>query len=516
MSTQQPGGKVIGEQDLFLWNEGTHRRAYRALGSHLAVVNGEAGVHFAVWAPNAERVSVVGDFNGWTSPGQALRPWATPASGRASCPGSATARSTSTTSVAPRRLRVDKADPFGVRHELPPRTGSIVWDAATTSGRTRRGWRPRPAQRPRQPDVDLRGPPRLVAPRARGRRPLAHLPRARAAAGRVRASEMGFTHVELMPIMEHPFYGSWGYQTTGYFAPTSRYGTPQDFMFLVDTLHQHGIGVILDWVPVALPDRRARARLLRRHAPLRARRPAPGLPPGLGQLHLQLRPARGAQLPALQRPLLARQVPRRRPARRRRRVDALPRLLAQAGRVDPEPVRRPREPRGDRLPAPAQRGRLRASTPTSRRSPRSRPPGRWCRARLYVGGLGFGFKWDMGWMHDTLRVHARATRPPQVPPERADLPHALRLQRELRPAALARRGRARQGLAARQDAGRRLAEVRQPAPALRLHVRAAGQEAALHGRRDRPGPRVEPRRAASTGTCSRTRRTPACRPGCAT
>ena len=295
-------------------------------------------------------------------------------------------------------------------------------------------------------------------------------------------------------MMEHPFYGSWGYQTTGYFAPDQPLRHAAGLHVPDRHLHQHGIGVILDWVPVALPDRRARPRLLRRHAPLRARRPAPGLPPRLEQLHLQLRPQRGAQLPAV----AARSSGCDAYHVDGLRVDAVASMLyldysRQAGRVDPEPAT--------------------AAARTSRRSPSCAASTRRSTAHhpdvqtiaeestawpmvsrpTYVGGLGFGFKWDMGWMHDTLGVHAARPGPPQVPPQRAHLPHALRLHRELRPAAVARRGRARQGLAARQDAGRRLAEVRQPAPAARLPVDAAGQEAALHGRRVRPVARVEPR-----------------------
>ena len=215
----------------------------------------------------------------------------------------------------------------------------------------------------------------------------------------------------------------------------------------------------------ALPARRLRAPPLRRHGALRARRPAPRRAPRLGHADLQLRAPRGAELPDRQRALLARRVPRRRPARRRRRLDALPRLQperrASGCRTSTAAARTSRpSPSCARSTTPS-----RPSSPGASRSPRSRPRGPASRSRPNEGGLGFTFKWNMGWMHDTLGYFAREPVHRTLPPRRAHVRDAVRVQRALHQPALARRGGAREALAPREDAGRPVAEARQPAPA---------------------------------------------------
>jgi 1,4-alpha-glucan branching enzyme len=244
---------LLSDDDLFLFNEGSHFRLYNKLGAHPVTVDGTAGTYFAVWAPDAEKVFVIGDFNNWDKASHPMVPRGQSGIWDVFIPG-----------VGPgtcykfhihshfQKYKVDKADASGFYHEGPPRTASIVWDLDYA-------WSDQEWMAKRHAHNALNAPLSIYEVHLgswrrkpeEGDRFLTYREIAPELAEYVK--NLGFTHVEFLPVMEHPFYGSWGYQTTGYFAPTSRYGTPQDFMFLVDYLHQHDIGVILDWVPSHFP-----------------------------------------------------------------------------------------------------------------------------------------------------------------------------------------------------------------------------------------------------------------------
>jgi len=244
------GPSLLTDGDIYLFKEGNHFKLWDKLGAHLRTVDGRDGAQFAVWAPNASAVSVIGDFNSWDAARHPLAArWDGSGIWEGFIPGLAKG-ALYKYSVTSKHdgSRAEKADPLGFFHEAPPRSASIVWDleyrwldADWMAGRARANALDAPIS---IYEVHL-GSWRRVP--EEGNRPLTYREMAPLLADYVR--DMGFTHVEIMPVMEHPFYGSWGYQTIGYFAPTSRYGTPQDFMFLVDMLHHCGIGVILDWVP---------------------------------------------------------------------------------------------------------------------------------------------------------------------------------------------------------------------------------------------------------------------------
>jgi 1,4-alpha-glucan branching enzyme len=238
---------LLSDQDLFLFNEGTHARLFERLGAHPMEVEGEVGTHFAVWAPSAESVSVIGNHNDWNREADPLRPRGSSGIWEGFVPGAGPGTVYKFHVVSRSDgYRVDKGDPFASLWEVPPRTGSVVWDTSYEWGddewmRTRAAANAIGAPASIY-EVHLGSWARDEPGQLLGYREIA--PRL---AEHVKA--LNFTHVELLPVMEHPFYGSWGYQTTGYFAPTSRYGTPQDLMAMIDLLHNEGIGVILDWVP---------------------------------------------------------------------------------------------------------------------------------------------------------------------------------------------------------------------------------------------------------------------------
>ena len=386
----------LGEQDLHLFREGTHTRLYQQLGCRL---EGD-GAHFAVWAPNARGVSVVGDFNDWRAGSHPLR---------ARDDGSGIWERTLPEVRAGQRYkyaittregrRLDKADPFARHAECPPATASVVWaehpypwgDSEWMRTRARRNALDAPIA---VYEVHLGSWRRGEDGRMLDYR----------SAGRLLADycvRLGFTHVELLPVMEHPFYGSWGYQTTGYFAPSSRHGTPEDFKALIDTLHQAGIGVILDWVPSHFPSDAHGLAMFDGTALFEHADPRQGFHPDwnsaifnygrhevrafllssamfwLDEFHADaLRVDAVASMLYLDYSRREGEwIPNRHGGRENlEAIDFLRRLNEAAYRDHP----------GVQMIAEESTAWPMVSRPT------------------YLGGLGFGMKWNMGWMHDTL------------------------------------------------------------------------------------------------------------------
>ena len=385
--------------DIHLFNEGTHSHLYEKLGAHLS--KDPEGAWFAVWAPNADAVSVIGDFNGWNRTANMLVPREQSGIWEGFIPdvkNGALYKYHVHSRIT--RSGADKADPYAVYAEQPPRQASIVWDLDYDwddrdwmSGRSRANGRQAPwsvyevhlGSWMRVPEEDNRWLTyRELAPR------LADY-----------AHRLGFTHVEFMPVMEHPFYGSWGYQVTGFFAPTSRYGTPQDLMFLVDHLHQSGIGVILDWVPSHFPSdefglQNFDGTHLYEHAD-----PRLGVHPDWGSsiFNYGRNEVRGFLLSSALSWLNRYHVDGL-------RVDAVASMLyldysRKAGQWLPnkfggkENLEAVDFLRRFNIEVYKEQPDVQTIAEESTSWPLvSRP--------TYLGGLGFGMKWDMGWMHDTL------------------------------------------------------------------------------------------------------------------
>jgi 1,4-alpha-glucan branching enzyme len=392
----------LTDYDLYLLGEGNHYRIYEKLGAHVGERDGAAGTHFAVWAPNAKQVSVIGDFNEWR-----------PNQHRLQSRGSSGIWEGYIPDVGPGALykyaidsrygnyRVDKADPCGFAAEIRPLTASKVWDLSDYSWNdgnwlSERG-RIHALSAPISIyEMHLGSWKRVLE---EGNRWLSYRELAHQLAEYVR--QMGYTHVEFLPVSEHPFDGSWGYQTVGYFAPTSRFGTPADFMYLVDTLHQHGIGVLLDWVPAHFP------------------RDEPGLGFFDGtHLYEHSDPRKGEQRDW---GTLVFNYGRREVSNflisnalfwldkyhvDGLRVDAVASMLyLDYGRKPGEWI--PNEHGGrENLEAVAFLRRLNervyAEFPDALIMAEESTSWPMVSRPTYLGGLGFGFKWDMGWMHDTL------------------------------------------------------------------------------------------------------------------
>jgi len=397
---------LLSDWDYHLFNEGSHHKLWEKLGAHVVERNGVAGVIFGVWAPNAASVSVIGDWNGWSPEANPLESrgpsgiWETfvPHVGKGT-------RYKFHIRSRHNGYRVDKADPLAIHGETPPRTGSVVWDldyewndGEWMASRAARNSFSAPMS---IYEVHLGSWRRLADDNNRS---LSY----REIAGPLAeyARKMNFTHVELLPVMEHPFYGSWGYQVTGFFAPTSRYGTPQDLMYMIDVLHQNGIGVILDWVPSHFPtDEHGLSYFDGTHLYEHAD-PRKGFHPdwnslifnyGRNEVRSFLLSSALYWLGVYHADAL--------------RVDAVASMLYLdysrkhgewipnefGGRENIEAIKFLRRLNEDVYSVHPD---VQVIAEESTAWPMvSRP--------TYIGGLGFGMKWDMGWMHDSLRYFSK-------------------------------------------------------------------------------------------------------------
>jgi 1,4-alpha-glucan branching enzyme len=399
--SQPPIISLLNDDDLYLFNQGSHFRLYEKLGAHL-IAGENTGTYFAVWAPDAEQVFVMGDFNQWHRDSHALMPKGQSGIWEGFFPDMGKGALYKYRIVSRfNGYRVDKADPLSIFNEVPPKTASIVWDLDYTWGD--REWMAGRHQRNRldKPmaiyEMHLGSWRRIEQ---EGNRSLSYRELAPQLADYLQ--KLDYTHVEFMPVMDHPFFGSWGYQITGFFAPSGNFGTPQDLMYLIDYLHQRGIGVILDWVPSHFPsDEHGPAFFdgthLYEHADSRQ-----GYHPewnsfifnyGRNEVRSFLISNALFWLDRYHADGL--------------RVDAVASMLyLDYARKDGEWV--PNKYGGrENIDAIDFLRRLNAAVyehfPDTQTIAEESTDWPMVSRPTYVGGLGFGLKWDMGWMHDTLQ-----------------------------------------------------------------------------------------------------------------
>ncbi len=349
-------GPVLGPMDDYFVREGSHLRLFDKMGAHPLRHEGADGFHFAVWAPNARRVSVVGDFNDWDGRRHVMRLRRDTGIWEIFAPDVHAGATYKFEIVGQNgELLPLKADPYARRAELRPKTASVAapeliqeWDDD--------------AHRQHWASVDQRRQPISIYEVHAGswqRRDDGSMLTWDEIAARLipYCVDMGFTHIEFLPITEHPYDPSWGYQTTGLYAPTARFGEPEGFARFVNGCHKVGIGVILDWVPAHFPTDEHGLRWFDGTALYEHAIP-PGFPSRLEYGHLQFRPRRGGVLSCQQRALLVGEVPSGRAACRCRGLDALSRLFRKEGEWDPERIWRPGKSGSRALPAEAQQDRL--------------------------------------------------------------------------------------------------------------------------------------------------------------